>query len=256
MKRATRGLYGAARKDVLNELEQDIFERVRVSRAFGLSETQALNRALEQLGDPRAVSVGMANTYMWPRALKGLSLLCVMGLVFLFYPLAPARGQDLTGAEWYGVKLEGAQWAADGLFDRYMAPTIQGAAVLQGQRLDLAGRVIVAVTVTPSTSVQPLSYYVDKGQQEVRCDRIQPNAGAYTAITKADPSGRFELLVLSGVLAQQPTRWLPRSIQEACTPRVVNTGVYLAVFAGGSFTPLKTRLAPGTRLEPGKTYTL
>lgn len=80
--RATRGLYGAARKDVWNELEQDILERVRVSRAFGLSEAQALNRALEQLGDPRVVSAGMAKTYVWPLALK-LSVLGAVGAALL-----------------------------------------------------------------------------------------------------------------------------------------------------------------------------
>jgi|GEM_PF-1558492 len=82
LRRATRGLYGTARKDVWNELEQDILERVRVSRAFGLSETQAVNRALEQLGDPREVSVGMAKTYVWPRAVK-LSVLGAVGATLL-----------------------------------------------------------------------------------------------------------------------------------------------------------------------------
>jgi len=82
LKQATRGLYGAARKDVWNELEQDILERVRVSKAFGLSETQALNRALEQLGDPREVSVGMASTYIWPRAVK-LGVLGAVGAALL-----------------------------------------------------------------------------------------------------------------------------------------------------------------------------
>ena len=369
LKRATRGLYGAARKDVWNELEQDILERVRVSRAFGLSETQALSRALEQLGDPQEVSAGMASTYHFPVVFKGLALTLIAGTaLFTFsssaqqilkigdsgfglpgtsltlkklelksaleaeglkispgkidkqlgvevgstltlpngkrvliplqytriptteenpsvplysvlsqirsagYPieisgwnklrvtsslfkltLEPARKQD-SFVNWY--RFEGARWATDGFFDQYMASEIENPALVEGKRPDLAGKVVVAITVTRSAVSNPLVYYINNGQQEVKCKAQQFQASAYADAVQVSGNGQFTLRVVGGVVAEKIARKVPRTVAQACTPQAIPTGVFLAIFEQGIFKPLKTPLQPGMKLEPGKTYTL
>jgi len=369
LKQATRGLYGAARKDVWNELEQDILERVRGSKAFGLSETQALNRALEQLGDPRAVSAGMASTYHFPVVFKGLALTLIGGaalftfssraqqilkledsgfglpgtsltvkkldlqkaieaeglkispgkvdkqlgvevgstltlpngkrvLIPLQYtriptteenpsvPLYPVLNQirsagysvEISGwnklhitsslfkltlepvgkensfINWY--RFEGARWASNGLFDQFMAGEIENPALIEGRRPDLAGKVVVAVTVTRSAVSNPLVYYINNGQQEVQCKAQQPRASAYADAVQVSADGHYALRVIGGVVAEKSIPKVPRTVAQACTPQAIPTGVFLAIFEQGIFKPLKTPLQPGMKLEPGKTYTL
>jgi len=365
LKRATRGLYGAARRDVWNELEQDILERVRVSQAFGLSEAQALNRALEQLGDPRAVSIGMASTYHFPVVFKGLALTLMAGTaLFTFssraqqilkigdsgsglpgtslsvkkldlqkaleaaglsmstgkkegdltsmltlpngkrvlipfqytrippieenpsvplysvlsqirsagYPveisgwnklhvtsslfnltLEPA-GKQNSFLNWY--RFQGAGWATNGLFDQFMAGEIENPALIEGKRSDLAGKVVVAITVTRSAVSNPLVYYINNGQQEVQCKAQQPRASAYADAVQVSADGQYTLRVIGGVVAEKTAPKVPRTVAQACTPQAIPTGVFLAIFEQGIFKPLKTPLQPGMRLEPGKTYTL
>ena len=64
--KATRGLWGRKRKEVREELEAHIRERVMAHRIAGLNEENAAEKALKEMGEPREVSAGMAKLYTVP----------------------------------------------------------------------------------------------------------------------------------------------------------------------------------------------
>lgn len=66
LQRATRGLWGRRRREVREELAAHLAERVTAYRIAGLSEHDATDRALTELGSPRVVSAGMARLYTLP----------------------------------------------------------------------------------------------------------------------------------------------------------------------------------------------
>lgn len=66
LRRATRGLWGRKRREVKEELEAHLSERVLVHQIAGLAEADAVERALSELGRPQEVSVGMARLYTLP----------------------------------------------------------------------------------------------------------------------------------------------------------------------------------------------
>lgn len=74
LERATRGLWGRKRKEIREELEAHLHERMLAHRIGGLGEADAEERALAELGDPRAVSAGMMRLYTLP-TLVGSGLL-------------------------------------------------------------------------------------------------------------------------------------------------------------------------------------
>ena len=103
LKQATRGLHGSVKKDVWNELEGDILERVRGSRAFGLSEGEAMKQALKQLGSAQEMSAGMVKTYRLPLVQKTLIGFSVVGLLMLSFP---SNAQPLVSLTHWGESLE------------------------------------------------------------------------------------------------------------------------------------------------------
>lgn len=61
LRRATRGLRGRKRREVQEELEAHLCERVTAHQIGGLTEVEAVERALTELGSPQEVSVGMTD---------------------------------------------------------------------------------------------------------------------------------------------------------------------------------------------------
>ena len=66
LRQATRGLWGKKRLEVREELAAHLQERVMAHRIGGLGETDAVEKALSELGSPKEVSLGMAKLYTLP----------------------------------------------------------------------------------------------------------------------------------------------------------------------------------------------
>ncbi len=69
LQRATWGLWGRKRQEVREELETHIQERIVAHRIAGLSEKNAVERTLSEMGEPREVSEGMTRIYTLPTLL-------------------------------------------------------------------------------------------------------------------------------------------------------------------------------------------
>lgn len=96
LQRATRGLWGRKRHEVKEELEAHLHERVMAHRIAGLGETDALERALLELGNPREVSVGMIRLHTLPTlAGSGTFVAAACALVVALLPSGTA--ESLTG---------------------------------------------------------------------------------------------------------------------------------------------------------------
>ena len=126
--------------------------------------------------------------------------------------LEPIQNQN-SFAKWY--RLSAASWATDRLFDQYMAETLERPVKLEGVRPDLAGKVVVAVTVSKSPSSFALGYFV--GAKEVFCNKQQPRAGAFADAVKVGPDGRFVLQTIRGKVQQKVLPTVPRTLNAyAC----------------------------------------
>ena len=78
---ATRGTYGKTRVLIRAELEANIRMRGKELEHHGLNETQAITRALEELGAPNFVSAGMTRVYTMPKiALATVPLAATIGI--------------------------------------------------------------------------------------------------------------------------------------------------------------------------------
>ena len=66
LKAATRGLWGAKKRELCAELEGHINERIQEFRLGGLSAEEAERQTLRELGTPRRVSGGMLGVYTVP----------------------------------------------------------------------------------------------------------------------------------------------------------------------------------------------
>jgi arginine repressor len=64
---ATRGTYGKTRALIRTELEANIRIRGKELEHHGLNESQAISRALEEIGAPKLVSTGMTGVYIMPK---------------------------------------------------------------------------------------------------------------------------------------------------------------------------------------------
>ena len=86
LRQATRGLWGRKRLEVREELAAHLHERALSYQLAGLSETDAVKKALAELGKPQEVSLGMAKLYTFPTLLKSGTVLaaacvCVVALL-------------------------------------------------------------------------------------------------------------------------------------------------------------------------------
>lgn len=90
--RATRGLWGRKRLEVREELGAHLEGRVSAYRIAGLSEADAVERALAELGSPQHVSVGMARLYTLPTVMgSSLAAAAVCAAVVALLPSGAAR---------------------------------------------------------------------------------------------------------------------------------------------------------------------
>jgi len=81
LSRATRGLWGAARRDARRELRGAIEDKVYRQRLLGLSEAGAVEAALRDLGDPHAVARDLAGVHSLPHAARAALLAGVATLL-------------------------------------------------------------------------------------------------------------------------------------------------------------------------------
>lgn len=97
LRRATRGLWGRRRREVREELEAHLRERVMAHRIAGLREADAVERALAELGSPQEVSVGMTRLYTLPTVMgSGAALAAACVLVVALLPKGAAQS-PVTG---------------------------------------------------------------------------------------------------------------------------------------------------------------
>ena len=100
LRRATRGLWGKKRLEVREELAAHLEARVLSYQLAGLGETDAVKRALSELGNPQEVSFGMAKLYTFPKVMNSsLALLAVCLAVVSLWPKGSA--QTLKGTSYW-----------------------------------------------------------------------------------------------------------------------------------------------------------
>lgn len=101
LRRATRGLWGRRRREVREELAAHLGERVTAYRIAGLSEHDATDRALTELGSPRVVSAGMARLYTLPTVMGSSLAAAVLGLsVLALWPKGLAQSAVIGSFYW------------------------------------------------------------------------------------------------------------------------------------------------------------
>ena len=100
LKSATRGLWGRKHKEVREELEAHIQERVMAYRIAGLGEEDATERTLGELGHPREVSAGMARIYTLPTLFE-TSLLATAACVLVVSLSSSSLAQSVEGLFYY-----------------------------------------------------------------------------------------------------------------------------------------------------------
>lgn len=86
LRQATRGLWGRKRREVREELEAHLHDRVMAYRIGGLGEAEAVERALAELGSPQEVSVGMTRIYTLPTVMgsgAAMAVACVLVVAVL-----------------------------------------------------------------------------------------------------------------------------------------------------------------------------
>ncbi len=70
LKRATQGIWGKKKLEVMNELRGNIESRVWMLEQQGLDKTQGMNVALEELGKPSEINAGMVKVHAMPKMIK------------------------------------------------------------------------------------------------------------------------------------------------------------------------------------------
>ena len=78
LRSATRGLWGRKRREVREELAAHIEERTVAFRLAGLSEEDAVERSLREMGEPGEVSEGMTRIYTLPTLFGSGTLLAAV----------------------------------------------------------------------------------------------------------------------------------------------------------------------------------
>ena len=92
LRQASRGLWGRERQTVRRELESHVRHRANRYEISGSSETEAIKRAIEDLGDARAISAGMRQTYTIPNTIRaGVLLAALTTFVFMGTQLSTAQ---------------------------------------------------------------------------------------------------------------------------------------------------------------------
>ena len=101
LRRATRGLWGRKRREVREELEAHLSDRVMAYRIGGLAQADAVERALSEMGSPQEVSVGMTRLYTLPTVMgSGAALAAVCVCVVALLPRGVAQSPVMSSFFW------------------------------------------------------------------------------------------------------------------------------------------------------------
>jgi hypothetical protein len=82
LRRATRGLYGQDRSIVHEELRSNIEQLMLEYQEEGDSQQVALARAINEFGNPKTISAGMARVHSVPQLLQRIGLIAVLVALF------------------------------------------------------------------------------------------------------------------------------------------------------------------------------
>lgn len=82
LRNATRGLYGQDRTTVREELRSNIEQLMLEYQEEGDSHEVALARAINEFGNPKKISAGMARVHSLPRLLQRVGLMAVLVALF------------------------------------------------------------------------------------------------------------------------------------------------------------------------------
>lgn len=97
LNRATRGLWGRRRREVREELEVHLFERITAHRIAGLNEGDAVEKVLREMGEPGEVSSGMMRLYTAPWvAGSGVFLAAICTLIIVTFSSGLAQTLQVT----------------------------------------------------------------------------------------------------------------------------------------------------------------
>ena len=97
LRKSTRGLWGRKREEVREELSAHIFGRVNAHLIGGLSESEAVEKTLTELGHPTNVNAGMARLYTLPIvAGSGMMLAMCCALVVVLLSGSTAQTLQMT----------------------------------------------------------------------------------------------------------------------------------------------------------------
>ena len=101
LRRATRGLWGRKRREVREELEAHLSDRIMAYRIGGLAEADAVDRVLSELGSPQEVSMGMTRLYTLPTVMgSGAALAGAFVTVVALLPNGVAQSPVLGSFYW------------------------------------------------------------------------------------------------------------------------------------------------------------
>ena len=74
LKNATKGLYGTKKLEVKTEIEGNIREMALEYQIAGLSESEAISKAILEFGEARVLNAGMVRVHTMPKIIKGVLL--------------------------------------------------------------------------------------------------------------------------------------------------------------------------------------
>jgi hypothetical protein len=111
LQNATRGIWGKRTLEIREELESDILERAKKFELGGLSQDQAVEKAILELGDARVVNNGMTGIYTMPTVLK-TSIMAAIVLFSITAMTKPVNAvKQLPPLEVSCVKPSGVQYS-------------------------------------------------------------------------------------------------------------------------------------------------
>ncbi len=121
LRQATRGLWGRKQREVREELEAHLHERVMAHRIAGLGEADALERALAELGAPHHVQSGMLRLYVLPTvAGSGMAVAAACALVIALLPKGVAQ-EPVSGTFYWPSTACTAALRSDSILRAYEA---------------------------------------------------------------------------------------------------------------------------------------
>jgi hypothetical protein len=187
LQKTTRGLWGNKRREVKEELSTHIEGRVNAHLIAGLNETDAVEKALSELGQPKIVSTGMARLYTFP-VVAGSSLLLAILIMFSIILLPNTNAQLLETSSVFPSQqcLQDAQsnncepreiWLS--LEELVTTLTSQGVEVIQEKH---SVKLLFPGSKTPINvdGRSSLTFYESEAEDQIAKPELQPVLGYIT----------------------------------------------------------------------------